>query len=71
MVKLGLMYEDAITGFKGYATGRTTYLYGCVRVGLESKEKPTEMVWFDEQRLVAFSPATSGGPMPYAPSRDP
>jgi hypothetical protein len=68
MVKLGEMYEDSVTGFKGVATGRTTYLYGCVRVGLEGKDKPTEIIWFDEQRLTKYTDATSGGDMP-SPSR--
>lgn len=56
MVKLGKKYKDSISGFVGIATGRTVYLFGCVRVLLEGKKRkedgsPIEL-WFDEQRLV-------------------
>jgi len=71
MVKLGNFYTDRITGFKGIATGRTEYLYGCVRVQLEPQGlkdgKPTESMWFDEQRLEVNSEAKSGGPMAAPP----
>lgn len=40
MVGLGRRYKDSITEFEGVATSRTVYLNGCVRVGLEGKEKP-------------------------------
>lgn len=66
---LGEEYEDSITGFKGIATSRTTFLYGCVRIGLEGKGtdgKPDEMV-FDEQRLTSKPAATSGGDQPPVP----
>lgn len=70
MAILGERYKDNITGFEGVAVSRTTYLYGCVRIGLEGKGKPGETIFFDEQRLVNTSQASSGGPMPSPPSRD-
>lgn len=71
-VQLGKRYRDSLTGIEGIATSRTTYLYGCVRVGLETlaKEGEPKDLWFDEQRLVdeAGNPvdtdATTGGPYP-------
>jgi len=75
MIKLGEKVKDSITGFEGVATGRATYLYGCVRVLVESKKlkdgKPIEE-WFDEQRLTQKSEANVGGPCSDPPSsRDP
>ena len=71
--KLGFVYEDLITGFKGTATARTEYLYGCVRVCLEPggliDGKPRAEAWFDEQRLFPGSLATAGGPGIVAPER--
>jgi len=75
MIELGTRVKDSITGFCGIATARTVYLYGCIRVAVETtglKElKPIEPVWFDEQRLAKDSPAQSGGPGIVAPNRDP
>lgn len=71
MVKLGEQYADRFTGFEGIAVARSEYLYGCVRVGLEGKAKVGDVLWFDEQRLVAVSSAKVGGPMSSPPSRDP
>ncbi len=73
MVKLGEKYKDKISGFTGIATARTVFLFGCVRVLLESK-KPKEdgtpiEIWCDEQRLTSKSKATTGGPMPSPPKR--
>ena len=56
MIVLGKKYKDSISGYVGIATARTVYLYGCIRILLESKKlkedgTPQE-VWFDEQRLV-------------------
>jgi len=74
MVKLGSKVTDSITGFSGIATGRTEYLYGCVRVLVEPTEmkdgKPVESLWIDEQRLDEYSEAETGGPGEVAPSRD-
>lgn len=66
MVTLGSKVKDNITGFEGIATGRSEYLYGCVRVLVEPQElrdgKPIEAQWFDEQRLEEKPTAKSGGP---------
>jgi hypothetical protein len=81
MVKLGTKVKDNLTGFAGIAVSRTEYLYGCVRVGVESPElkegKPQDIQFFDEQRLEEQPTAISGGPgdVPGArsvpPARDP
>jgi hypothetical protein len=56
MIILGNKYKDTISDFEGIATARTEYLFGCVRILLESKElvsgKPVEDMWFDEPRLI-------------------
>jgi len=74
MVILGKKYKDNISGFSGIATGRTEYLYGCVRVLIESDKlskdgEPYSEFWFDEQRLTfvksktkAKTAGNSGGP---------
>lgn len=56
MIKLGSKVKDTLTGFEGIATGRTEWLYGCVRITIEpdkldkdGKCIPSE--WFDEQRV--------------------
>ena len=56
MVKLGSAVRDTLTGFKGMATGRTEYLYGCARIlvepsKLDKDDKVIECMWFDEQRI--------------------
>lgn len=53
-IKLGSKVRDILTGFEGIAVARTTFLYGCVRVCIESTEiLKGEVVenWFDEQRV--------------------
>ncbi len=75
MVKLGDRVKDRISGFKGVVTGRTEYLYGCIRLMVEPEGlhdgKPIDSQWFDEQRCDESSLAAVGGPMPVPPSRDP
>jgi hypothetical protein len=75
-VQLGQKVVDCLTGFTGVATAKTEYLYGCVRVLVEPTElstdgKPVEGIWLDEQRLDPTSEATTGGPGPVPPGRDP
>lgn len=53
---LGKSYFDIISGFKGIAIGLTTWLFGCVRVGLSSTKldsngKVMDAQWFDEGQL--------------------
>lgn len=54
-IKLGQKIRDTITGLEGVAVGRTTYLYGCVRVTMQPYEvkdgKPAEWCSFDEPQL--------------------
>jgi len=82
MVNLGDKVKDRISRLVGIATGRTEYLYGCVRIIVTPEEvkdgKAVEGGWFDEDQLVVVeaeavrqpeSAATRlGGPMP-APTR--
>ena len=77
-IKLGSKVRDTLTGFEGTATGRTTFLYGCVRICIESTEiQKGEVVenWFDEQRVETVkktkpqvSPGSSAAPG--GPQRD-
>ncbi|HAM56249.1 MAG TPA: hypothetical protein DCQ64_12950 [Candidatus Rokubacteria bacterium] len=75
MIQLGDRVRDNITGFEGVATGRTEYLYGCVRICIEpsalQEGKPIEAIWFDEQRLDKASAAKTGGPALAPSHRDP
>lgn len=80
MINLGSKVKDSITGFAGVATGRTEWLYGCVRYCVEPAElrdgKPIEAQHFDEQRLVvvedkAPAPAGQGGARIGGPKDDP
>lgn len=60
-IELGDEVKDTITGFKGIATGRTDWLHGCSRIGIQSQSliegKPTEAQWFDEQQCVVVKAA--------------
>ena len=83
MVKLGSRVKDTVSGFTGIATGRAEYLYGCVRILIESESlhdgRPVEGEWFDEQRVEVVkekraevnkdNSASSGGPQSDPPSR--
>lgn len=56
-VKLGELYTDEITGFKGVAVGITEWLHQCRRVGLQDVKltengKPLALQWFDEPGLI-------------------
>jgi len=55
MIKLGNEVKDPITGFIGIAVAKTEWLWGCIRIGIESKldkdGKIIEIQWFDEPRL--------------------
>jgi hypothetical protein len=76
MIILGSKVRDSITGLEGIATARCTYLYGCVRIGIQPTalegQKVAEEVFLDEQRVEVLeerkpvvspaSSALSGGP---------
>lgn len=53
-VNVGDHVRDEISGYEGIALARTEWLYGCVRVHVQSKElkdgKPVD-VTFDEDQL--------------------
>lgn len=80
-IQLGSKVRDSISGLSGIATGRATFLYGCVRVLIEPQElkdgKPIDPVWFDEQRVevveekapVVSADSTPG--IPGGPQKDP
>jgi hypothetical protein len=57
IVKLGDTVIDPLTGFTGLVTSRTEFLFGCVRLAVESKEmkdgKPVEL-YLDEQRVTVL-----------------
>jgi len=83
-LKMGNIVRDTITGFQGIMIGRTDWLYGCSRIGIEPTDldkdgKPRDPAWFDEQRIVTVedrsppvspeSRATTGGPRDDGASR--
>ena len=75
-IELGSRVRDIYTGLEGIAIGRTEWMYGCNRIGIEPTElhdgKPIAAQWFDEQRIEEVKPerrhvsvlsrATAGGP---------
>lgn len=71
-IKLGSEVKDVVTGCKGIAVGRTTWLNGCVRVGIQQPMKKDgtvpETQWMDEEQLaplkvkVKIKPKRVGGP---------
>jgi hypothetical protein len=72
-IQLGDMVLDSITGFKGVATGRFTFLNGCLRIEVSptmlKDGKPIEATSFDEQRLTSKSKVEKGGPFDSPPAR--
>lgn len=78
-VVLGEKYTDSITGINGIAISSTTYLYGCIIIGLSQVDKDGKefTAYFDEPRLSPVdvdvppveSLARSGGPHDAPPSR--
>lgn len=64
MIKLGSKVKDSISGFSGIATGRSTYLHGCVHICITPQElheaKLIGSQWFDEPQVMELVPdATS------------
>ncbi len=68
-IKLGNVYQDPITTFKGTALAKTEWLYGCIRIGLQgdlNKEGAVpELEWFDELQLKNVKPDKDKGGPPY------
>ena len=60
MIKLGDKIKDPITGFKGTAVARCTYLYGCVRISVQGRIDKDgnipDWVHFDEPQLEGIEP---------------
>lgn len=78
--RLGDMVRDVMTGLKGHMVGRTVWLHGCARVGIEPKNldkdgKPQDVYWFDEPRVELVKsldvPNTTGETLPGGPRPDP
>lgn len=55
-IKLGSNVKDSVTGYEGVAMGRTTWLYGCVRINIQGPVdkdgKVPDMICFDEDQLI-------------------
>lgn len=75
MAKLGDVVKDRITGYKGTVVAKTLWLYGCIRVGVQSKRmkdgKPVEAQWFDEGQVDVLSKALGGPNRPHGAVKDP
>lgn len=55
-IGLGDRAKDPITGLQGIVVCVTTWLHGCIRIGIQAEEtkdgKPVEAVYFDQSQLV-------------------
>lgn len=56
-VGLGDRAKDPITGFSGIVTSVTTFLHGCIRIGispekLDKEGKPQEEKYFDQSQVM-------------------
>jgi hypothetical protein len=78
MIELGDEVKDRVTGFKGIATGRAVFLYGCTRISVTPKVKngKAESEWFDEAGIERIGPGVNkprrrppGGPQHVMPIR--
>lgn len=79
MVELGDEVKDSVSGFRGIAVGRMTYLQGCARISVQPKVgkdgKLPESGNFDEPQLIVLKHKAvvkletkkdpPGGPVPY------
>ncbi|MFC3163093.1 hypothetical protein [Ciceribacter thiooxidans] len=69
---LGAEVVEAVTGFKGFVTGRSDYIAGCRQYCVMPKAKEDGSLmraeWFDEERLsatgesIAIAGTPTGGP---------
>jgi hypothetical protein len=50
-IQLGSKVRDRISGFTGIVVCRSTWVTGCVRIGVDAKGKADATAWFDEERL--------------------
>ena len=79
-VALGDKVKDTVSGYKGIVIGRSDFLNGCTRIGIQqvvgkdgSYQEPQ---WFDEPQLEVIKtkvtkqgPRDTGGPMVSIPTR--
>lgn len=61
MIGLGDLVRDYITGLEGIAMARTEWLYGCKRIGVQSRRVNNdgtvpEVQWIDEDQLIQITP---------------
>ncbi len=53
-IKLGARYRDTITELEGVAVGKTEWLNGCARIGIQPtglhEGKPIDVYWVDFQQ---------------------
>lgn len=81
-VILGDEVKDTVSGFQGIAFGKTDFLNGCTRIGVQppvdKEKKLPDAQWFDEPQLlvvksqkVKCGPKDTGGPMVSIPTRNP
>jgi hypothetical protein len=70
--ELGTRVRDKVTGVTGVITGRTEWLYGCIRYTVQPTElkdgRPVEAVGLDED---AMEPLTEGIPGTVKPTGGP
>lgn len=54
-IELGDRVKDPITGYQGIAICITTWLHGCIRIGVQAEQlhegKPVEDRYFDQSQL--------------------
>ena len=75
MIKLGDKVKDPFTGFKGIATSRVEYIYGCIRIGVQgpvdSDGKVPDPLYFDEPQLENIKPKKAKKKANHGPRVDP
>jgi hypothetical protein len=63
MINLGDKVKDSVTGFEGIVVGKTTWLNGCTRIGIQSDVLkdglPKDVQWIDEPQLKIILPKSS------------
>ena len=60
-IELGSRVKDVISEFTGIVIGRTEWLHGCTRYGIEGLAKDGkkgDIEWFDEARMEKLQPAS-------------
>lgn len=60
-IRLGYKVRDRLTGFEGVVIARTEWIYGCVRITVQSEElnndeMPSEPYVLDEPQLEELEP---------------